>query len=556
VPSLRQFPPKGGAQVTIFRGLHDYQQEVADGAGKLWKAGYRRIAAVMATGAGKTFTFSVVARMALAAGVPVLVLAHRKELLTQATNALKIVNPDARVGLLKGAVKQYRADVVVGSIQTASTPHTLALLKTRNWGLVIVDECHHSTADTYVRVLRELGAYAEDGSGPLVLGVTATLDRADGAALGQIFEQVIEPQVGLMDLIRRGYLVPPRGVRVKIEDLNLDKIKRVAGDFNSGALGRAMSDAMAPKRIVESYLEHCPDAPAVAFLPTVAMSIEQAQTFNDAGIVAVHLDGTTPDDVRDAALADFRAGRVRVLCNVGLFLEGTDLPMIQCVILGRPTSSPTVYVQQVGRGLRLHAESGKKFCWVLDVCGVTTRHRLATMANLSGADRPEDVPDELLMYEEDLLPEADDLPPEDTEPDEPEPTVYADGDVTHELIDLFGESKTAWLRTRGGSWFVPAGSAGFLYLSPATYEDDAGRREFGYELCGVTHQGDRHTLTALLDLPLAMAAGDAMVAANPIWQAGRDEAWRSQLARGLRGQTKGEVWDARSIDAASRVIDR
>lgn len=534
-----------------FRGLHDYQQEVVDGALQLWRAGHRRIAAVMATGGGKTFTFSVVAKLALRARSPVLVLAHRRELQTQAINALTIVNPDARVGLLQGSTKQYRADVVVASIQTASTPGTLALLKLRNWGLIIVDECHHSTADTYVRVLRELGAYATDGSGPLVLGVTATLDRADGAALGEIFEQVIEPQVGLLDLIRRGFLVPPRGVRVKIDDLNLDKVRRVAGDFNSGALARAMTDAMAPKRIVESYLEHCPDAPAVAFLPTVAMSIEQAQTFNDAGIPAAHLDGSTPDDVRDATLADFRAGRVQVLCNVGLFLEGTDLPMIRCVILGRPTSSTTVYVQQVGRGLRLHQESGKEFCWVLDVCGVTGRHRLATMANLGGADRPEDIPDELLMYEDELT--AEDVPDvEPDEPEEPEPIAYADGAVTHELVDLFGASETAWLRTTGGSWFVPAGAAGFLFLHPVAYEA-AGVREHGFELVGVTHGGARHTLTDLLPMHEAMAAGDRLVAANPIWQADKAASWR--ITRGRNGVTRGEAWDAKAIAAASRLID-
>lgn len=537
--------------MTAFKGLHDYQQEIVDGAFKLWRAGRRRIAAVMATGGGKTFTFSEVARFAISRRVPVLVLAHRKELLTQAIKALGIVNPGTEIGLLKGARKQWRAPVVVGSIQTASTPTTLALLRQRNWGLIIIDECHHSTADTYVRVLRELGAYATEGSGPLVLGVTATLDRADGQALGQIFEEVIEPQVGLLDLIRRGFLVPPRGVRVKIDGLNLDRVKRVAGDFNSGALGRAMSDAMAPKRIVESYVEHCSDVPAVAFLPTVAMSVEQAEAFNAAGIPAAHLDGDTPDDVRDQALDDFRAGKIRVLCNVGLFLEGTDLPMIRCVILGRPTSSTTVYVQQVGRGLRLHPESGKQFCWVLDCCGVTGRHKLATMANLYGADRPEDIPDELLMYEEDMPKEQPDDEPSFTESFE---QTYADGAVSYEEISLFGESPSAWLRTYGGTWFVPAGVAGYLYLRPIRYEDGGAGAWDGFELTGVTPRGERHTLTELLPLPEAQAAGDRLIAANPIWQADKAAAWRG--VRGRNGRTRGEVWDDKAIAAASALIDR
>lgn len=520
--------------------LHDYQQDVVNGAFDLWKRGHRRIAAVMATGGGKTVTFSWVIRAAVAAGAPILVLAHRRELIFGAAATVAEVNPDATVGVLLGSRKEWRSQVVVGSIQTASTPTTLARLKLRQWGLIVIDETHHVVATTYMRILRELGAY--DADGPRVLGVTATLDRADGQALGQVFEAVVEPQVGLLELIRRGFLVPPRGVRVKIDNLDLDKVKRVAGDFNSSALGQAMSDAMAPKRIVESYLEHCPDAPAVAFLPTVAVSIEVAEAFNAAGVVAVHLDGSTPDAVRDQALEDFRAGRIQVLCNVGLFLEGTDLPLIRCVILGRPTSSPTVYVQQVGRGLRTHAESGKKFCWVLDCCGVTGRHRLATMANLFGADRPEDIPDELLMYEEDF---DQDQEPDDEPSGEVVETTYVDGAVSYEEISLFGESASTWLQTAAGTWFVPAGSVGYLFLQPTP--------DGNFELTGITHAAQRYTLTDPLPLARAQAAGDEVVAANPIWQADRAAAWR--LTRGRGGRTRGEIFDEKAIAAASALID-
>lgn len=534
------------------KALHPYQRDVVLGATKLWAAGLRRIAAVMATGAGKTVVFSFVARMSLDAGLPVLVLAHRRELITSAVETMREVNPHARVGVLLGPTKQYRAQVVVGSIQTASTPTTLALLKQRQWGLIIVDECHHSTAATYVRVLRELGAY--DEGGPLTLGVTATLDRADGQALGQIFEQVIDPQVGLLDLIKQGYLVPPRGVRVKISDLDLDRVKRVAGDFNSGALGRAMHDAMAPKRIVEAYIEHCdPGTPTVAFLPTVALSIEQAQTFNEAGVTAVHLDGTTPNAVRDQALQDFRDGKVTVICNVGLFLEGTNLPMIGCVILGRPTSSSTVYVQQVGRGLRTYP--GKAFCWVLDVCGVTRRHRLATMVNLDGADRPEDLPDDLLMYEEDedAVQEAVE---QDTEADIPEP-VYADGDLAHELFDLFGESRTSWLRTPRGVWFVPAGNDGFIYLSPQGGEAGELRYVLRWAVGHPNVAGPRtgELTTERVDIATAMRVGDRLIAERPIWMAARDEPWRKQIDY-RTGRTRGELWDDKAVVRAAEVLDR
>jgi superfamily II DNA or RNA helicase len=536
--------------------LRPYQTDLVNGALSLWRAGRRRIAMVMATGGGKTPTAMTIADLSLSAGWPVLWLAHRTELIDQAIDKAEQVAPGRRIGRLQGSTKQYRAEIVVGSIQTASTRSTLALLKTRRWGLIVIDETHHATADTYLRVLRELGAYED--SGPLVLGVTATLDRADGRALGEVFEDVVDPRIGLIDLIRHPdgpYLVPPRGVRVRIAELELDRVRRVAGDFNSGALGAAMSAAMAPQRIVDAWREHAKDCPTIAFLPTVALSIEQAQAFNDAGIPAVHLDGTTPAAERSAALDAYRRGDIVVLCNVGLFTEGTDLPSTACVILGRPTSSSTLYQQMVGRGLRLHP--GKAFCWILDVTGVTGRHRLATLASLGGAPGEEELPDELLMYEVDedeaVAPAEDDRGATDQPAEEIE---YADGSLAHELVDLFGESHTAWLRTPGGVWFVPAGAQGFVFLRPAEH----GR----YDLCWRIDPQQRSPFAALptqtygtlreaMEIGYAMAAGDEYVAANPIWQAERNAPWRSLRVRG--GRTKGEVWDESMTARAAALLD-
>lgn len=523
-----------------------YQSELIAGALDCWKRGHRRIAAVMATGGGKTIVFSHIAELALEAERPVLVIAHRTELIDQAIDKLRQVAPGRRIGRLQGRAKQYQAEIVVGSVQTASTPTSLALLKMRQWGLIIVDETHHIAAESYLRVLRELEAY--EPGGPLVLGVTATLDRADGRALGQVFEAVVEPQIGLLDLIRHPdgpFLVPPRGIRVRIAELDLARVKRVAGDFNSGALGAAMSAAMAPQRIVEAWQEHAKGRPTVAFLPTVAISIEQAEAFRTAGYRAVHLDGTTPPGDREAALEQFRRGEIDVLTNVGLFTEGTDLPSIGCVILGRPTSSASLYQQMVGRGLRLHP--GKRDCIVLDVTGVTGRHKLATLVSLGGADRPDDLPDELLMYEEDE-PDAAEAPAEQPEPaDEPEPMEYADGDLAHELIDLFGQSHSSWLRTTGGLWFLPT-PHGFIYLRPRT---EAER----YDLAYYAHNGTAGVMREDLTIEYAMAAGDEFVADNPLWQAQRDADWRKQRAPRRAGRTRGEVYDEQQIMHASRALD-
>lgn len=531
--------------------LRPYQQELVDGMLAEWRVGFRRIAAVMATGGGKTPTAMTVAEMSLKNGLPTLWIAHRTELIDQAIDKAEQVAPGRRIGRMQGRVKQYRAELVVASIQTASTQSSLSMLKSRRWGLIVIDETHHVVADTYVRLLRELRAYESDG--PLVLGVTATLDRQDDRALGDVFESVVTPQIGLIDLIRAPapgpYLVPPRGVRVKIAELDLAHVKRTAGDFNSGALGSAMSAAMAPKRIVEAWQEHAPERPTVAFLPTVALSIEQAQTFNDAGIIARHLDGSTPAAERAEALEAFRRGETMILCNVGLFTEGTDLPSIACVILGRPTSSASLYQQMVGRGLRLHP--GKRDCVVLDVTGVTGRHKLATLASLGGASGPDEMPDDLLLYEvDDDADELVELPVElDAPGDDAEPPVYADGDLAHELVDLFGQSYSSWLRTPGGSWFVPAGAAGFVYLD--ALPDD--RYRLKYVTADGAHRGE---LRSDMEIGYAMAAGDEYVSSRPEWQAERTAPWRSLPSTNRRGaRTRGEIADELSVQLAARLID-
>ncbi len=534
-----------------------YQQDIIDGAMALWRAGARRIAAVLATGGGKTVIFAVIARFVRSAGLPVLVLAHRRELIDQAIDKLDQVDPGARIGRMDGRAKQYLAEVVVGSIQTCSTDASLALLATRQWGLIVIDETHHAAASSYVKLLRGLNAYAPDG--PRVLGVTATLGRTDGLALGEIFEQVVEPKIGLLDLIRAPapgpYLVPPRGIRVRIDGLNLDRVRRVAGDFNAAHLGAAMTASMAPQRIVEAWEEHAKGRPTLAFLPTIAVSIETAEAFTAAGFTAVHLDGTTPTAERDAALDRFRAGQIDILCNVALFDEGTDLPMCSCVILGAPTSSEGRYQQRVGRGLRLYP--GKLDCVVLDACGVTTRHKLATMASLAGADSPQDTPDDLLMYEDDLTSE-DVHEEQDNERDTAAPE-YVDGDLTHELIDLFGQSHSAWLRTPGGRWFLPV-ATGFVYLEPAGHDrydlrwatDPGSQRLWGSR--STAPQESAGVIQAGMEIGYAMAAGDEYVAARPVWQAERTAPWRAQRTRS--GKTRGEEHDAKAVTRAAFVLDR
>jgi superfamily II DNA or RNA helicase len=539
--------------------LRDYQQAAIDATLASYASGKRRPAFVMATGGGKTPTFAKMIKMAAESVIarPSLVLAHRTELIDQAADKLRMVAPDLRVGKFQGSVKQWRAQVVVGSIQTASTPAGLKLLGAAGFGFVVVDECHHSAAPTYVKTLRELGAY--DDQGPLVLGVTATLGRADGLALGEVFDDV-PYRIGLIDLVRRGYLVPPRGIRVKIAGLDMSRMRTVAGDLRGGEVAQAMHDALAPAAIVRAYLEHAKGRPTIAFLPSVALSIEQAEAFREQGVTAVHIDGTTPPAERRALLDAYRAGEIDVLCNCGLFTEGTDLPTTACIILGRPTKSAELYQQMVGRGLRL--APGKTDCVVLDVTGVTGRHKLATIASLAGggmADDEETVPDDLLMYEDEEAPRTETAPADDAPPG-------ADGPLEHELVDLFGRQNASWLRTDGGTWFLPTPAA-FVYLTPAPdglydlrWVMRTGHRNGNGQRDGLLHEDP-------LELGYAMAFGDEYAASVPQWGLERDAGWRTQPATqsALRAAgmptrpnpwpTRGELADLVAVRHASRLLD-
>ena len=506
----------------------------------------------MATGGGKTWLFSVLAGQAHAEGKPTLVIAHRTELIDQAIEKLQRANPGAQIGRMQGPLKQWRSDIVVGSVQTCSRPGALKLIEARRWGLVVVDETHHVAAASYQTVLRAAGCFRPGG--PKLLGVTATLDRSDGLSLGDTIEAVAEPRIGLIDLIKRGWLVRPRGIRVRIRDLDLDGVKKVAGELNQGQLGAAMHAAMAPAKLVEAWMEHAKGRQTIAFMPTVAISHEVAGAFRDAGFRFEHLSDKTPKKQRAELIAAYRRGEVTGLCNVGLFTEGTDLPATECVIL-KMTSSGTLYQQMVGRGLRLHDPADcecpvqpcafplKRDCIILDPSGVAKRHTLATLVSLAGAPLDEGVDEDLLEYEEDELAERD-----EDEAAEPLPVEYEDGDgLDHELFDLFGESSTSWMRTPEGAWFVPVPD-GVVYLMPAVDVRDIWQLRWASEVHG------EGLISEHLRIDEAMRAGEAYIAERPMWQADRNAAWRSMRAWGS-SKTKGEIADEKAMQRAVRLLD-
>lgn len=488
--------------VTLLK-LRDYQTDAITAVRQAWGAGMRRPAVVLPTGAGKTVVFAHVAAQMRERGVRTMILAHRDELIEQAAAKVRAVAPDLRVGIVKGPRREIRGrDVVVASVQSLARPARRAEMAAAGIRLVIVDECHHAVANTYVETLKAMGCFDDDlEQGAYALGVTATMGRSDRIALGQVWQDVVYRR-DIVEMIRAGHLVNAKGVRVRVEGLDLAAVKRRAGDFADGALAEAMHASLAPAAIARAYVEHAKDRAGVLFAPGVAMAYEMAEALTAEGVEARGIDGTMAMVDRRKVLTDYAHGDVQVICNAMVLTEGWDAPWCSAAVIARPTSSASLYVQMAGRALRPHP--GKSDALIMDVVGVTGRHRLASIADLGGADRVEQLDADLAQYEPDD--EVDLLGLLDAEPsggggfpDAP----GVDGPLVAEVVDLFGASRQAWLRTPRGVWFLQAGDD-LVFIAPSS-TGMPGR--YAVAKCPVYVQGGEF-LRDGLDLDMAMSWGE------------------------------------------------
>ena len=350
--------------------LRPYQAEAISAIEDAERRGVRRPLLGLPTGTGKTVIFAALIRRR---GGSALVLAHRDELLVQATDKIRQVDPAARLGLVKAEANEVEAPVVVASMQTLARESRLVRLP-RRFETVVVDEAHHATADSYRRVLDWV-----DGS-PLLLGVTATPERADGASLGEVWDEVVYSR-SLLEMIRAGYLVDLRGLRVRLA-FDFSRLRVSHGDFVDADAAAALTAADAPAHACAAYLEHAAGRKALLFTPTVELAHLMAEAFRARGVPAEAVDGSLPLEERRAILARLRSGETQVVANCAVLTEGFDEPSVDCVIVARPTRSRILYVQMIGRGTRTFPN--KRDCLIIDLVGATERHDLLTLPQLFG----------------------------------------------------------------------------------------------------------------------------------------------------------------------------
>jgi len=344
--------------------LRDYQERDIQRLRNAFSHGMRAPIYQLSTGGGKTVVFSHVVQNAVAKGKRVLVLAHRRELIRQASAKLDWCGVPHGI-IAAGEDRDHDAQVIVASIQTVAR----RLGSLPQFDLIVLDEAHHAVAGSWSKLL---------ASQPqaFLLGVTATPARLDGKGLGKHcgghFDAIVLGPT-MQDLIDQGYLAPCK-VFLPAAGIDTRGVKKIAGDYDEGELeGRA--DAVTGDAVKE-FQKLPAGTTAIAFCVTVKNAERVAQAFRDAGVKSTAVHGGMAKPERDAAIAGLEDGTVTVLTSCEIVSEGLDVPSVGCVILLRPTKSLTMCRQQIGRGMRPKADGSALI--VLDHARNCLEHGLPT----------------------------------------------------------------------------------------------------------------------------------------------------------------------------------
>ena len=352
---------------------YSYQQEILDKLEAERKVrGYNRNLVVAATGTGKTvisaLDYKRFRKQNPGRSCRLLFVAHREEILKQSLYTFRAVLKDANFGeMFVGSYKPDSIENLFISIQTFNSQDFTAKTNPDYYDYIIVDEFHHAAAPTYQKLL----AYYQP---QILLGLTATPERMDGKSILPYFNNRIAAEIRLPEAIDRKLLCPFQYFGVT-DTVDLDTLKWSAGGYDKGELTRVytLSGAMANRRadlVIGSLLKYVTDINDVKGLG-FCVSIEHAEFmcryFNEHNIPSMFLTGHSPDEERKAAKQRLVDGEVRFIFVVDIYNEGVDIPEVNTVLFLRPTESLTVFLQQLGRGLRLAED--KECLTVLDFIG-------------------------------------------------------------------------------------------------------------------------------------------------------------------------------------------
>ncbi|MCD4652409.1 DEAD/DEAH box helicase [bacterium] len=354
-----------------------YQKNAVDSVLSRYANGSSRLLLHLPTGAGKTVIAAIIVEkmLQLPQAGKVLFVAHREEILDQTMQKLKQHLPKVNIQIEQG--KRYsdsKAQITIASVQ--SLIKRKERFNPSDFTLIICDECHRALAPSWTEVISYF--FENIGNNSLLLGMTATPRRSDGRSALSVFN-VIAYEISRLELQDLGYIVPMHYYTIQT-DLHLDRVKMSGGDFQVGSLTKIMNTPEKRALALNAWLEKGKDKKTVVFCAGVAHARQLAYDFKQIGIRAQTIDAKTSG--RREILKKFKNKELDVLTNYGVLTEGYDDPGIECILMARPTTSPLVYTQCVGRGLRI--SKGKTSCTVIDIIDRSTHQLQYGAAEMCG----------------------------------------------------------------------------------------------------------------------------------------------------------------------------
>jgi len=287
----------------------------------------------------------------------VLFLAHRRELITQASEKLTLSGVDHGI-IMADHKSDDRANVQIASIDTLrARVITKKKMELPPADIIIIDEAHRSLSATYLKII-DLYPQA------LIIGLTATPIRSGGEGLGFVYKSMVTAP-SIKQLTQEGSLVDVKYYSPSVPDLK--GVGIIGGDFNSKSLAERMDQPKLVGDVVDTWMHLAKGKQTIVFAAGVKHSMNLMELFVSKGIKAAHLDGTTENDEREKILKDFNSGAITVVCNCMVLTEGFDAPCAEVCVLARPTKSLGLYMQMVGRVLRPH--HSKERAMVIDHSG-------------------------------------------------------------------------------------------------------------------------------------------------------------------------------------------
>lgn len=316
--------------------------------------GYDKAMVVMATGLGKTYLAAFLARDFKR----VLFIAHREELLVQATRSFRSVLPDRTMGIFNGMSKESGTDCVFASIFTLAMARHRKRFRPDGFDLIVVDEFHHAAAKSYQALL--------DYFQPkFLLGLTATPDRADGKDIYALCDGNVAYRTNFIQAIQNDWLSPFKYFGV-YDEADYSRITWLGTRYDEDELATLQLRHEAADTIYKAWIEHR-QTRTLAFCSSIRQANFLARHFVISGVRALSLHSQTVEMSRQQVIRSIATGDLDVIFTVDLFNEGVDIPNVDTLLFVRPTESLTVFTQQIGRGLRLHRD--KAYCTIIDLIG-------------------------------------------------------------------------------------------------------------------------------------------------------------------------------------------